>query len=164
MSGLLPAQIWPLPTLQTKGLDLWLQTRRLGFPGAAWTRVPLTGAGTILSFSCAADIDEAPRAHTQGTAVCRNPQTNLGLCGEGPGGHCFPRGSENGLAQAAGCPRELKGVSQPRASTSHWEPDSPGPRRSAGSPAHSCALSSGPVKAGLFPAKERSILGPPLPQ
>lgn len=45
----------------------------LDFLGAAWTHVPLTGAGTILSFSCAADVDEAPRAHTQGTAVCPNP-------------------------------------------------------------------------------------------
>ena len=97
-----------------------------------------------------------PRVHTRRALLsARTPQTDLGLRGEGPGGHCFPRGSEDGLAQAAGCPRELMGVSQPRAGTSRWELDSPGPRRSAGSLAHSCALSSGPVKAGLFPAKER---------
>lgn len=35
------------------------------------------------------------------------PQTEQGLCREGPGGHCFPRGAEDGLAQAAGCPRGL---------------------------------------------------------
>ena len=39
----------------------------------------------------------------------RTPQTDQGLRGEEPGRHCFLRGSEDGLAQAAGCPRGAHG-------------------------------------------------------
>lgn len=97
-----------------------------------------------------------PRVHTRRALLsARTPQTDLGLRGEGPGGHCFPRGSEDGLAQAAGCPRELtgglsaQGRHLPLGAGFSW------PASICGFSAHSRALSSGPVKAGLFPAKER---------
>lgn len=64
----------------------------LDFLGAAWTHVPLTRAGTILSFSCAADVDEAPRAHTQGTAVCPNPTDRPGVAWGGARRPLLPEG------------------------------------------------------------------------